>query len=248
MGLLTAVKPGASTSQRNDPRTIRAGLKATAGFALPASYDGGMAKRRIPTREEALVGIPQVLANATAHRDAADLLAAAGQFGFAVAHLVYAIEESEKGRTLAKIALGERLTQGEIRRGLYEHKDRHLGAMVKSASSGGAVVDFMAESLRERVGLRPRRSDAKRWADVDARHPEVLPPSWPQTAGATRERNLYVDLRGDGWSGPADTAAAEFERMRPAAAQLLIYLNAAFEREIAPLIATVSPVPAASTT
>ena len=207
-----------------------------------------MAKRRIPTREEALAGIRPVLANATAHRDAADALAATGQFGFAVAHLVYAIEESEKARTLAKIALGEPLTKDEIRRGLYEHKDRHLGAMAKSASSGGAVVDFMAESVRERVGLRPRRSDAKRWADVDARHPEVLPPTWPQTAGATRERNLYVDLREDGWSGPADTAAAEFARMRPAATQLLIYLEAAFEREIAPLTATMSPAPGASRT
>jgi len=195
-----------------------------------------MAKRRIPTREECFAGILPVLANATAHRDAADVLAGRGQHGFAVAHLIYALEESEKARTLAKVAIGELLTEEAIRRGLYEHKDRHVGAMAKSWSSGGAVIDFVAEDVRERVGLRPKRTNVQRWADVDARHPEVLPKDWPESAGTRRERNLYVDLREDGWSGPADTPAVEFERLRPAVNALLTYLRAAYEREIVPLI------------
>jgi AbiV family abortive infection protein len=196
----------------------------------------GVAKRRIPNRDECFAGILPVLANATAHRDAAEALAEAGQYGFAVAHLVYALEESEKARTLAKVAMGESLTEDEIRRGLYEHKDRHVGALAKSLSSGGAVMDFAAESLRERVGLRTKRTDAQRLAVIDARHPEVLPMDWPDSARATRERNLYVDLRESGWSGPADTAAREFERLRPAVTMLLKYLRAAYEREIVPLI------------
>ena len=195
-----------------------------------------MAKRRIPTREECISGIPLVLANAQNHLEAADILAQAGRYGFAVAHLVYALEESEKGRTLGKIALGEPMTDETIIRGLYEHRDRHVGAMAKSWSSGGAVMDFLAESLRERVGLREQRTETERWSDVDARHPEVLPLDWPETAGSTRERNLYVDLREAGWASPSDTDAVAFERLRPAVASLIIYLRAAYQREIAPMV------------
>ena len=194
-----------------------------------------MSKRQIPTREQCIVGIPHVLANATAHRDAADVLAAAGRHGFAVAHLIYALEESEKARTLAKVVLGENLTEDQIRRGLYEHKDRHIGAMAKSLSSGGAVIDFVAEGMRERIGLRPAKTDAQRWATIDARHPEVLPKDWPETAGAVRERSLYVDMREDRWSGPSDTSVVDFQRLRPAVSSLLLYLQAAYEREIEPL-------------
>ncbi len=194
-----------------------------------------MTKRRLPNREEALAGVSPVLQNATAHRDAADALAAAGQHGFAVAHLVYALEESEKARTLAKLAMGVALSDEDIRRGLYEHKGRHVGAMAKSLSSGGAVIDYVAETVRERVGLRIGRTDAERWAMIDERHPEILPKNWPETAGAVRERNLYVDLREGGWSGPAHTAAADFHRLRPAVTNLLLYLEVAHQREIVPL-------------
>jgi AbiV family abortive infection protein len=196
-----------------------------------------MARRRVPTRAESLAGILPVLANATAHRDAADVLAASGYYGFAMAHLVLlALEESEKARTLAKVAIGEALSEDAIRRGLYEHKDRHVGAMAKSWSSGGAIIDLAAESLRERLRLRPARTDAQRLADIDARHPEVLPKDWPETAGSIRERNLYVDLGGTGWSEPAATRATEYERLRPAVNTLLAYLRAAYEREIRPLV------------
>ncbi len=55
-----------------------------------------MGKRRLPTREECISGIPLMLANARAHFEAADTLAATGKYGFAVAHLVYALEESDQ--------------------------------------------------------------------------------------------------------------------------------------------------------
>jgi hypothetical protein len=59
---------------------------------------------------------------------------------------------------------------------------------------------------------------------------------WPETAGSIRERNLYIDLRESGWSGPARTLAAEYERLRVAVNTLLAYLRAAYEREIKPLV------------
>jgi AbiV family abortive infection protein len=199
-----------------------------------------MAKRRLPSRDQCIAGIPVVLANAEEHLEAADVLAGAGKHGFAVAHLVYALEEGEKARTLGKVVLGEAMTEDQIRRGLYEHRDRHVGAMAKSWSSGGAVVDFLTEGLRERVGRRPVRTETERWADVDARHPEVLPVAWPETAGSTRERSLYADLREAGWMSPVDTGAAEFERLRPAVASLLLQLRAAYQREILPLVGAIS--------
>lgn len=96
-------------------------------------------------------------------------------------------------------------------------------------------MDYLAESLRESVGLRPARTDVERWADVDAHHPEVLPLDWPETAGNTRERNLYVDLRDEGWVGPAETNSVAVDRLRPAVASLLTYLQGAYQREIIPL-------------
>ncbi len=100
-----------------------------------------MAKRRIPSRDQAISGIWPVLANADGHLEAADVLAAAGKHGYAVAHLVCALEEGEKARTLAKLALGEPMTEDEIRHGLYEHRNRHVGAMTKSWTAGGAVMN-----------------------------------------------------------------------------------------------------------
>jgi hypothetical protein len=83
------------------------------------------------------------------------------------------------------------------------------------------------------IGRLPTRTSQERWADVDGRHSEVLPLDWPETAGATRERSLYVDCGDAGWTSPADTLAGEFDGLRPAVAQLLLYLAAAYEREIA---------------
>lgn len=161
-----------------------------------------MGKRRIPTREECITGIPIVLANAKAHLVGADTLAQGEQYGFAVAHLIYALEECEKARTLGKIALGVSMAEDEIKSGLYEHKERHVGAMVKSVSTGGALLEFVAESLRESVGKRSERREAELWGEINAKHPEVLPADWPETAGDMRVRNLYVDLRDAGWGAP----------------------------------------------
>jgi AbiV family abortive infection protein len=195
-----------------------------------------MVKRRVPTREQALAGVLPVLQNADAHLGAADALATRGFIGFAVAHLVYAIEESEKARPLAKIALGESLTDAEIRSALYEHRERHLGALAKSLSAGGTVMDYLAESLRERVGLSPPRTDDERRDMINERHPDVLPSDWPETAGGVREHALYVDLRDDGWHSPQNATEDEYSRLRPSVVTLLRYLAAAYEREIAPLL------------
>jgi hypothetical protein len=93
----------------------------------------------------------------------------------------------------------------------------------------------MVESLRESVGIRPDRTAAERWADIEARHPEILPKDWADTAGTTRERSLYVDLREGRWSGPEMAGPADFERLQPTVTGMLEYLERAYEREIKPL-------------
>jgi AbiV family abortive infection protein len=196
----------------------------------------GARKRRLPTSDEARRGIPVVLANAEQHLAAADLLVDAtggGNVGFAAAHLVLAIEEAEKARTLGQIALGDELTEKEVRERLFNHPARHRGALTKSWSSGAAMMDFLAEGLRERLGMGPSRSEEARWTDVMARHPEVLPPDWPDTAGEVREGGMYADMDDDGtWRDPDGVDRAVYDQLRVAAAQLLAHHWAAYRREI----------------
>jgi len=181
-----------------------------------------------------------MLDSARAHLEAADILASGGKYGFAVAHLVYALEESEKGRTLAKVVLGDALSDEEIYRALYHHAERHVGALMKSWSSGAAVMDLMAEGLRERIGVRPERTEQERYDEVISRYPEVLPEDWPETAGATREQSLYVDLGEGGWASPLRADSSAYERLRPAVATLLDYFSAAYQREIVPIASSAS--------
>ncbi len=74
-----------------------------------------------------------------------------------------------------------------------------------------------------------------------SRHPEVPPEDWPETAGATRERSLYVDLRDQGWVSPLQAGSASYERLRPAVATLLEYFSAAYQREILGLTSASRP-------
>src|SRR6266849_6523966 len=153
-------------------------------------------KQRVPTEEESLRGIPVALANAQTHLDCAALLAEKGFAGPARSFLILSIEESEKARTLGQIALGGPLTVSEIRARLYTHPPRYRGALRKSWSRG-ATGTYVAESLRERLRMKPERSDPDRWAAVLAQHPEALQVDWPELAGELREAGFYVDLRDD---------------------------------------------------
>ena len=166
-------------------------------------------KQRIPNAEESLKGIPIALANARSHLECAALLAERGFAGPARSFLILSIEESEKARTLGQVALGEPLTESEIRARLYTHPPRYRGALRKSWSQG-ATMTYVAESLRERIGLQPKRHDDDRWAEVLSQHPEVLPVSWPEIAGDLREAGFYVDLGDDRlWHRPADVPLTE---------------------------------------
>jgi AbiV family abortive infection protein len=188
----------------------------------------------LPSKEECRQGIALALNNADEHFGAADLLARGGRFGFAVAHLVYALEESEKARTLGKVVIGDILTEDELRSALRDHRARHIGAVGKSWTSG-AVALFMQsskEGLLERLNQLPARAESDRWEDILAAHPEVLPEDWSEQAGPTRERGLYVDFAGTRWSSPSDATEADFRRLRPAVGRQLAYIRAAYEREV----------------
>lgn len=129
-------------------------------------------KQRIPNDEESLKGIPVSLANAQAHLDCAALLAEKGFAGPARSLLILSIEESEKARTLGQIVLGELLTETEIHDRLHWHLPRYRGALRKSWSRG-ATATYAAESLRERLKMKPKRSDHDRWQAALAQHPDT---------------------------------------------------------------------------
>src|SRR5215471_1495508 len=63
--------------------------------------------RRLPKPHEAFDGVPLTLANAESHLRAADLLAGAAEYGYAVSHLILALEECDKARVLGMIWLNE---------------------------------------------------------------------------------------------------------------------------------------------
>jgi AbiV family abortive infection protein len=187
--------------------------------------------RPLPTPQQAFDGVSLALANAERHLHCADLLAGEGEHGSAAAHLVLAIEETDKARVLGLRWLDEGdLTDDEARKRLFSHPPRHEAALAKSWTSG-VVWTASAEALRERLGLRVPRTDAERWADALAQHPEALPGDWPEIAGSLRESGLYVDLQDDGsWHTPGDVTEADYQRFRPAAAEAIRYTQAAFER------------------
>ncbi len=146
----------------------------------------GPRQREIPSADVALRGIPIVLKSSKAHPDCAAILAEHGHFGAARSHLILAIEESEKARTLGQIVLKDPLPEGTVRLRLYSHSERHIGALRKSWSQG-ATVDYAVDSLRERLRLKPAQSDEQRWQLAIARHPEALPEDWPARANQLRE-------------------------------------------------------------
>lgn len=203
-------------------------------------------KRRLPTDEQALSGIPVALGSASKHLECADVLAERGFTGQARSLLILSIEESEKARTLGQIALGEPLTESEALARLYTHTPRYRGALRKSWS-GGATGTYVAESLRERLRMKPKRTEAQRWSAALASHPEALPLDWADVAAVVREAGLYVDIGDDGrWHSPADVPLGEYEALRPTAVHLLRRMTAAYHRELqarGPDIAFWRPLP-----
>jgi AbiV family abortive infection protein len=179
-------------------------------------------------------GIPLALANGDEHLAAADVLAENAKFGFAVAHLVYALEESEKARTLGKVVIGADVPAAQLRAALHEHRARHAGAVGKSRTSGATAMfmEMNKQRLVERLKHMPARQEDEIWEDALAAHPEVLPEDWAEKAGTIREQSLYVDLTESGWTSPSGTDVALYQRYRPAVARQLLYVRAAYEREV----------------
>ncbi len=79
------------------------------------------------------------------------MLADAGLYGPAMAHLVYSLEEAEKARSIGQIWLNsweprrpDRPTDDELKARVFEHAPRH-----KAAASKSGGVCLPSESLRE---------------------------------------------------------------------------------------------------
>jgi len=190
-----------------------------------------LSKRSLPTPKQALAGIPVAIENAERHLRSADLLGANGDYGPAVAHLVLALEETDKSRVLGMLWLDESdLTEAEARKRLFDHAARNAAAFAKSWTIG-VVWTAMSEFIEDQAPGTTPRTDAQRWARALAQHPEALPEDWPEVAGGLRESGLYVDLKPDGtWHTPAAVTKADYERFRPAAVHMIGYVKAAFER------------------
>src|SRR2546425_399438 len=196
-----------------------------------------MARQRIlPTPQQARDGVPLALDNADRHLDAGRVLAVEQLHGPAVAHLIYAIEETEKARALGQIWVNSWQRRGngdatdhELRRRIFDHSARHKAAADKTWAIG-PFWTVMAEATREHVRLSPQHTPQERVAIALAQHPEALPLDWHDRAGPTREAALYVDLGADGWHTPGDFAAETYESLRPMAAGYLRYTRTAFEQ------------------
>jgi len=196
-----------------------------------------MARPRIlPTPQQARDGMPLALDNADRHLDSARALAGKQLYGPAVAHLIYAIEETEKARALGQVWLNSwqrrghgDATDGELRKRIFDHSARHKAAADKTWAIG-PFWTVMAEATREHVRLSPQRTPEERVAMALAQHPEALPLDWHDRAGPTREAALYVDLAADGWHTPGEITAETYESLRPMATGYIRYTRMAFEQ------------------
>jgi AbiV family abortive infection protein len=168
--------------------------------------------------------------------ECARVLAVEQLYGPAVAHLIYAIEETEKARSLGQIWInswqGRRhgdAADDELRDRIFGHPARHKAAAAKSFATG-PFWTMMAESTRERVHLSPPRTPQERLAMAYAEHPEALPLDWADRAEAMREAALYVDLRDGSWQSPGQMTVTDYEQLRPMVVAHLRYTRAAFEQ------------------
>jgi len=86
--------------------------------------------------------MPLALDNADRHLDSAHALAGKQLYGPAVAHLIYAIEETEKARALGQIWLNSwqrrghgDASDGELRKRIFDHSARHKAGVAGQWSS-----------------------------------------------------------------------------------------------------------------
>jgi len=180
--------------------------------------------------------VPLALENADRHIKAAEALAVAKLYGVAVAHLIYAIEEAEKARSLGQLWINSwqrrshgDATDAELRARIFDHSPRHRAAAAKSFAIG-PVWTVIAEETRERVRLAPARTPQERLAMAFEEHPEALPLDWDGRAGPMREAALYVDHFEGRWHTPGEFTVRDYETLRPMAAGYLRYTRAAFEQ------------------
>lgn len=177
-------------------------------------------------------GARKGIANSRGHCRAADILAAAGLHGYAISHLVFAVEEAGKTHILTDLAMttgffGPReMTAAEVRArlkprskraGLNSHTIKQRFAAIQSWSwPNGDVLGVLgaAKAIPPSAPLGSPEVQA-----FTAKFGSLIPPGWDgETA---KQAGLYVDPAETGssnvWRSPAQIGVQEWEQLRPRA-------------------------------
>ncbi|MEU8512627.1 AbiV family abortive infection protein [Kitasatospora sp. NPDC048722] len=165
-----------------------------------------MAKKRLPTQDEAAIGLKIAAANAREMLDSADLVAAGQLFGQAAALAVLAFEESVKSRTLAAVAVGGQhiaFTEDALSKIIYSgHKERH-------------TAGFYQHLFTEHPGIFSKALTGHQLkADEGTLVTELL--ELLDSANRKKQAGFYTDFDPDSssWGRPADITKAEFDNIR----------------------------------
>jgi AbiV family abortive infection protein len=196
----------------------------------------------IPSSTEAFTGIVLAAENAKRHLLAADHLAAAGEYGLGLSHLILASEEAVKCAIYGFITTRFPFPTNFVEKFLRQHGVRHkiaeqLGVLEhgiheflkrveeleaanpsKDPRSNRAFVKAMMElpsQLEQRIKDDPA-------ADL---FPKVA--SWWRDANRQKNRGFYVDFENGRWASPADVDSKEFYDARTFVEMLITILSEA---------------------
>jgi AbiV family abortive infection protein len=181
----------------------------------------------LPQPTQCSIGAQYALANAEAHFECAEHLAAAGHAGIACSHLVLALEEAQKAYILALYWAGLPAEGLELGRVMYQHKIRHTQAFWDTFMLANVEMiekhlkDIDAEDATSDSGgtkreelIRRLTSEIQNITQQDPpTHPVLVAFDWIASADARKNHGFYVDFKTD-WISPSDTTPADFERGR----------------------------------
>jgi AbiV family abortive infection protein len=181
-----------------------------------------MPPQALPPASETLEGARLALENADSHRACATSLAAIGQYGFAISHLVLATEEAVKSFTHFLSGIGLALPEADLRRLLTNHKARHAVALLSRILSDfiGRTVD-----VRSMFGTDELPSSEAFLSEIPAIYaglqaylagahdPEfTFDLEWWERANSLKQAGMYVDYESaTGWRSPSSFSEREYQ-------------------------------------